>query len=190
MSWIRFIVEGVKNFKEIGAVARTGKSSCAKMVSYIQKEDRYVVELGAGDGVITRHILETMSPDATLLAFEINPTFCAKLEALDDPRLIVVNDSAEHIEKYLSEHGIREVDIMISAIPFLVLPYELAHTIVHAGARCIKKGGSYVQLHYGKTLSPLYKEVYGNFSTDFILNNIPPSYIYRCIKKTDSSNND
>lgn len=181
MSWIRFLYEGVKNFKEIGAVARSGKSMRRKMTAYIQPEDRYIVELGAGDGVITKDILQQMSTDAKLLSFEINEEFCKKLHAINDDRLIVINDSAENIEMYMKQHNFHTIDIAISAIPFLVLPLDTVQKILHACKNNMREGALYLQVHYGKNLSKLYIEIFGNLSIEFILSNIPPSYIFKCV---------
>ena len=56
-----------------------------------------IAELGAGDGVITHHILRSLDPKGKLLAFEVLPQLSEHLHKIEDSRLIVVEDSAETI---------------------------------------------------------------------------------------------
>ena len=96
MGRMEFLKEGLKNLKTIGTVTPSSKYLCAKMVGLSDlMGSKCIVELGAGDGVMTSHILRSMPADAMLFAFEINPKFCELMREIDDPRLIVVEDSAE-----------------------------------------------------------------------------------------------
>ena len=157
---------------------------CRKMSQFIDsQDDLIIVELGAGDGVITSFILEKMSPDAKLYVFEINTELCAVISKIKDPRMILVNDSAEHMESYLLKHGITQVDMIISAIPFLVLPDELTKDILMAGKKMLKTGGNFIQMHYVSSIKKMYKNIFGNVHTYFVPVNIPPGYVFRCVKE-------
>lgn len=157
---------------------------CRKMSHFIDSQnDLIIVELGAGDGVITSFILEKMSPDAKLYVFEINTELCAVISKIKDPRMILVNDSAEHMESYLLKHGITQVDMIISAIPFLVLPDELTKDILMAGKKMLRTGGNFIQMHYVSSIKKMYKNIFGNVHTYFVPVNIPPGYVFRCVKE-------
>ena len=181
MSRFKFLIEAIKNFREVGTITRSGKALSEKITSFITKEDKYVLELGAGDGVITRSILEKMHPDGKLLAFEINPNMFAILSKIEDPRFFPINDSAENMEKYMKEYKIDIFDSVVSAIPYIVLPEELAMKILGLCKKNLKKGNNYMQVRYAKTLASLYKSVFGNLETHFVLFNVPPAYAFRCI---------
>ncbi|MEM6967066.1 MAG: SAM-dependent methyltransferase, partial [Bacteroidota bacterium] len=88
-----------------------------------------IVELGAGDGVITEHILRHMKKDSVLLAFEVNKTFCDQMRKIEDDRLIVIEDSAEKLGEYLVKYDLEKADYIISAIPFVAFPDDLAKNI-------------------------------------------------------------
>jgi len=168
----------------MGTVIRSGAPMCRKMSSFIdRKNDLVIVELGAGDGAITGYILEKMSPEAKLYVFEINPELCNVLSKIKDSRMILVNDSAEHLETYLANAGINQVDSIISAIPFLVLPDDLTKEILLLSKKLLKKGGSFIQMHYVSTIKTMYKTIFGNVHTYFVPINIPPGYVFRCIKE-------
>lgn len=178
MGTIEFFKEGFKNIKTVGTITRSSKFVCKEMVSHVDfSTAKVVVELGAGDGVITKHILRAMSEDAVLLCFEVNPAFCKQIRKIKDKRLIVVEDTAELLPKYLKENNLGEVDAVISAIPFVALPEELSYKIVGICKDNMKKSGKYIQIHYSLLTKKMYKKVFGNVDVNFVPINIPPAFI-------------
>ncbi len=176
-----FFKESLKNMKTSATVTRSSKFVCKKMIQYVDFENAdLIVELGAGDGVITEHILEAMRPDSRLMVFEILDQFCDKIRGIDDERLIVINDSAEHIGKYLKEYGFEQAYDVVSAIPFVALPKELAKTILSEVKKHIRPGGNYSQLHYSTLVKGLYEEFFGEVEIEFVPLNFPPAFIHYC----------
>ncbi|MBK7406760.1 MAG: methyltransferase [Saprospirales bacterium] len=175
---IRFFQEGIKNLKTVGTITRSSPFLCRKMTSMVDfGEARVIAELGAGDGAITRHILSQMHPDGKLLAFEVLPQLCELLHQIDDPRLIVVEDSAERISAYLEKEGLQQIDYVLSAIPFVVLPQELSLNILAACREVLRPGGLFVQVHYSLLAKKLYEEIFGNVRVHFMPWNIPPAFV-------------
>ncbi|MFK8055386.1 MAG: class I SAM-dependent methyltransferase [Saprospiraceae bacterium] len=178
MGPISFLRESLRDIKTVGTVTRSSKYLCKGVIKPIDFDTaRYLVELGAGDGVITEHILAGMHPDAKLLTFEINPKFCKKLRELKDDRLILVEDTAEKLPEYLKENGFEEVDAVISAIPFVSLPKQLADTIVGLCRDAMKIGAPFSQIHYSLIRKKVYEEIFGNVTVDFVPVNIPPAFV-------------
>jgi len=183
MSTIEFFKEGIKNLKTIGTITRSSKFLCAKIVGLSSLDDaKCIVELGAGDGVMTTHILKDMRKDAKLFAFEINPKFCATMRLINDDRLIVIEDSAEHLEEQLRKHGFEQIDVIFSALPFVVFPDEVAQSIVQNCYDILKPLGQYFQIHYSLLEKNLYKRIFGHVDIKFQLLNIPPAFILTCLK--------
>lgn len=178
MNTIAFLREGLKNLKTVGTVTRSSRQLCEKAVSFVDFQNaKVIVELGAGDGVITKHILKHMRPDARLLAFEVHPKFCALLRNIGDERLIVVEDSAEHIGRYLSDNNLGKIDDVVSAIPFVALPKEVGQKIVTATRDQMKRGGRYIQVHYSLLMKSLYESIFGNVDVNFVPLNLPPAFL-------------
>ena len=178
MSKISFLKESLKNLKTVGTFTRSSKFLCKGMIRHVDFSDaRIIVELGAGDGVITKHILENMHQDCTLLAFEVNELFCEKMRQINDPRLHVIEDSAENLDKYLQRFDLQEVDYFISAIPFVALPDELSYRIVRKCHQRLKKDGLYVQVHYSLLTKKMYEAVFGNVDINWVPLNIPPAFV-------------
>lgn len=178
MRHIEFLREGLRNIQTVGTITRSSKHLCRGLIKHVDFDStKLIVELGAGDGVITKHILDSMRPDAKLLAFEVNTKFCDQMRQINDDRLVVIEDSAEHLERYMKEAGFDQIDFIISAIPFVALPKEVGAQIVGEAHRCLKKGGRYIQVHYSLVMKQLYQTVFGNLDINFVAINVPPAFV-------------
>lgn len=179
-----FLREGIRNLRSTGSVAPSSRFLCRRIAEKIDPaQASVVVELGPGDGVITRYILDRLALDARLFIFEINEVFVEKLRAtLHDPRLVIIHDSAENMGAYFAEHGIREVDYFVSGIPFIMLPESLTERITDECRAWLRTRGQFIQFHYSPLLVPFYRRVFGNAEVDLIALNIPPALVISCEK--------
>jgi phosphatidylethanolamine/phosphatidyl-N-methylethanolamine N-methyltransferase len=144
-----------------------------------------VVELGPGDGVITRFLLQRMRPDTRLLLFEVNEVFIKKIRAaFDDSRLTIIHDSAENMGAHFRELGIEAVDYFVSAIPFTSLPEALTARITCRCNHWLRAGGLFIQFHYSPLLLPFYRRVFGNAAVELVTLNIPPAIVISCEKRS------
>lgn len=184
MEKVKFLYQSLKNFQQMGTVIRSSGPMCRKMTHFIDSQkDLVVVELGAGDGAITSFILNKISADAKLYVFEINPELCEVISKIKDDRMILINDGAQNMEQHLFKHGITHIDTIISAIPFLVLPDDLTTEILTVSKKLLKAGGHFIQMHYISSIKKMYKNIFGNVHTYFVPLNIPPGYVFRCVKE-------
>ena len=178
MKTLAFIKESISNLKTVGTVTKSSRFLCKGIVKQIDfSNTQFVVELGAGDGVITKHILSAMPPDARLMVFEVNEKFCRQLNNINDPRLIVIQDGAEKLGEYLTQYQVEEVDAVISAIPFVIFTEERAHQIIDECRSFLKPNAPYVQVHYTLLARKMYRNIFGNVKTVFIPFNIPPAFV-------------
>jgi len=105
--------------------------------------------------------------------------------SLSDSKILhLIEDSAEHLEKYLKEHNLKEIDYVISAIPFVSLPDELGYSIVGECRKFLKEGGLFIQIHYSLLAKKIYKKVFGNVKINFEPLNIPPAFVLISSKKS------
>ena len=180
---LSFFKESIRNLRTTGSVVRSSKYLVREMLKPVDfKNAKVIVELGAGDGVLTKEILSKMQPDARLLCFEINPEFCKILNEIDDKRFILIEDSAEKLDGYMRRLDIKEVDYIISAIPFVALSDELSYSIVEGCYKALKKTGLYVQFHYSTVIKRMYQRIFGNVDINFVARNFPPAFVMICIK--------
>ena len=181
---IKFLIEGLRDIQTVGTIASTSSSTGRRMLRQIDfKTASCIVEMGAGDGVITKEILAKLAPSSKLLAFEVNTRFCLELAKINDPRLVVIEDSAEKIQEYLLKYGFEKADHVISALPFSSLPLALGESIVTKARDALKKGGLYVQIHYSLHRKSLYQRIFGNVDWEITALNLPPAFLLTSIKE-------
>jgi phospholipid N-methyltransferase len=140
---------------------------------------RCVVELGPGTGGTTRAFLRAMPSTADLLAIELSEDFAARLRAsIRDPRLTVVQGSAEFIERFLAERGLPAPDAVISGIPFSTMPREVADRIAAEIARVLAPGGRFVAYQVRPHVADYTTPYLGKARKEWELINIPPVRVF------------
>ena len=72
MNPINFLKIAFRDYKRVGAVTITSKYTIRRVLRALKPEYKYIVEYGAGNGAITREILNTLPPDGKLVAVELN----------------------------------------------------------------------------------------------------------------------
>jgi phospholipid N-methyltransferase len=176
---LQFLRQGLKDIKTVGTFLRTAKNVSKSMVKHAAvSECNTILELGAGDGAITKYILKDLKADAKLIIFEVNPTFCEKLSKIEDSRIILIQTSAEEMVTELETLGIKKVDAIISAIPFVNLPESLTLKIVSICKNLLNPNARFVQIHYSLILKKLYTTIFENLEVDFIPWHIPPAFLF------------
>ncbi len=183
---IEFFRESLRNLRSMGSVSPSSRFLCRTIANKIDPlKAKIVVELGPGNGAITRFILNRLQPDAQLIIFEINTVFVEKIRAtFDDPRMTIVHDSAENMGQHFKTLGITEVDYFISGIPFVMLPESLTEIITRSCQSWLREGGRFVQFHYSPLLLRLYRRIFGNISVEVVALNLPPAIVISCEKRT------
>lgn len=166
----------------MGAIAPSSRLLAKKLMKSIDfSKARTLVELGAGTGTITRELLRNMDADATLIIFETNEEFCDRLRArIQDPRLVIVHDSAEHIKERLNEQGFNSADVVLSSLPFTIIPREVKDRIMEGSIELLGEKGIYFQFQYSLQSYRYFKRLFGKVKLDFMAYNLPPAFIYTC----------
>lgn len=164
---------------QVGAVLPTSAQAVADMLDMADLGTAsLVIELGSGTGSHTGPILARLAPDARLVAFEIDPALAGSLRArLDDPRLRVVEGSAEHVERELA--GERP-QVVVSALPFTSLPGDLGAEILASAARVLAPGGALLVLQYSPLIASGLRQLFRNVERRVTLRNVPPAFLYAC----------
>ena len=140
---------------------------------------RCVVELGPGTGGTTRAFLRAMPATAHLLAIELSETFAGRLRmSIRDPRLTVVQGSAEFIDRFLAEHGLPAPDAVVSGIPFSTMPNKVADRIAAEVARVLAPGGRFVAYQVRPHVADYTTPYLGEARKEWELINIPPVRVF------------
>ncbi|HET9179481.1 MAG TPA: methyltransferase [Terriglobia bacterium] len=196
-SFKTFAVEAAGDFQNIASVAPSSRRLARAMLDGLPVNDtKTVVELGAGTGAITRVLLETLPPEAILLAFEINPEFISHLEKrFPDPRLVLVNAPAENLGVELRRRGLTRIDAVVSSLSLRFMPDHRQRILQEALAPFMDERSVYTQYQYvhgvrwenGKVLRhsslPFLQEYFGSIQSRTIWRNLPPARVFTCSQR-------
>lgn len=179
MSKSNLLLELYSNIGTTGALTFSSKSLVNKMLSFTDlSHAKVILELGGGDGSITQGIIDRMSPNAELLVFEINKSFCeAMKKQFPQENVRIINDSAENIDLYL--HG-KEADYILSSLPFSFIPKEATDLILAKSRQSLTSKGKYIQICYSYLLKNLFKKYFDRVESKFTLKNFPPAFVMIC----------
>lgn len=179
-----FIKQFIKDRKMIGAMRPSSRFLTSKMLNTIDFDQaKVLVELGPGTGVFTTEIIARMRPDAHLLVFEINDNFFEQLKKkLDDPRIHLINDSAENIAQHLTNLKLNNADVIISSLPLANFSKQLRTSIVQNAKLALNEGGKFIQFQYSLQSKKMLHEEFSDVQTDFTVWNFPPAFVFSCSK--------
>lgn len=173
----------IKSFKTSGTITPSSKVLIKTLLAPIDFESaRCIVELGPGNGCVTRSILERMHPDCILICFEVNSDFVEQLSAFDDSRLRVVNACASSIKTILDELQIIEADHIVSSLPLALIDDRVVTSILASVTANLREGGRFLQYQYSLSSYADLKPIFSDVKLDFTFRNMPPAFVYECIK--------
>ncbi|UCG96659.1 MAG: methyltransferase domain-containing protein [Burkholderiales bacterium] len=166
--------------QQVGSVIPSSHVLEQRLVRSAQlQRARCVVELGPGTGGTTRAFLRALPASSQLLAIELSEDFAARLRtSARDPRLAVVQGSAEFVGRFLAELGLPAPDAVISGIPFSTMPREVAGRIAAEVARLIAPGGRFVAYQVRPHVAAYVTPHLGEPRREWEPINIPPVRVF------------
>lgn len=174
---LTYINSFIHSPRSVGTLMPSSPALCEAMVKEIdwRQKNLLVAELGAGDGVLTKHILKTMNQDANLSAYEINPMFFEELAQINDHRLTVQKVSAEILNQ--------PFQVIFSCLPFLSLPLRISLRILKSVVQILSQtGGTFVLFQYTQRMEKVLSR-YFEWEKKLVVMNFPPAYVYKCKPK-------
>lgn len=176
MNDLSLTIAAIKNIKQVGSIVPSSQFLVRQIIKRIDFSKRTnILELGAGNGVITKEILSHMSDNSILYSYENNPRLITLLEEIDDARLIVKGESVSNLIRLQNNY----FDVVISSLPLANLKNEFKNNIYKDVISKLKKPGTFIQYQY---LLSDYKKIeryFHNCHLSFCLFNIPPAFIYK-----------
>ena len=173
-----FFREAVKNFRSTGAIARASPVLVKRLIADIAGDRPLtVVELGPGEGCVTRALLEKLGPQSTLTAFEINQSFVKGLREVPDPRLRVLSVGADRVAEHFAPES---VDYVVSSLPLSMIDQTVKEEIIRQSQLVLRPGGRFLQYQYALQDYGLLKDSFSRVSVSFTWANLPPAFVYTC----------
>ena len=178
MNKLNFLREAMKSFRSTGAIASSSPALVKRLIQPVPSgANLRIIELGPGDGCVTRALLEKLGPTAEIHAFEINEVFVKKIEGIQDSRLRVLPVGAEKMNEYFAPQS---VDYIVSSLPLSMIPKEVKELILRQSKVVLKPQGQFLQYQYALQDYSLLKGYFNNVTVNFTLANLPPAFIYTC----------
>lgn len=173
-----FIKKFVTEPRTIGSVT---PSSPQLVDSMLQNADwgkiGAIAELGAGTGVMTRAIIERKAKDSDLLVFEIEEELRKNLE--NETRLEIYADACS-LPEVMKSRGIKRADLIVSSLPFTVLPREVTAAVMDGVTKSLAPDGSFVAFQYSLHMKGTLEKLFEKVDVRFVMMNIPPAFVYEC----------
>ena len=173
---LAFTRELVLRPSSMGAACPSSKYLARAMAQQISLPiSGHLVELGAGTGVVTTALLEHGVQPRQLVVIEQSAALYQHLQNYF-PQINVLQGDAQNLSNLLQNKA-GNVSVIVSSLPLLSLPPEIASTIKQQIHDVLKPGGLYIQYTY--QLSRLKKMPAGfkYLSSQRIWLNLPPARI-------------
>lgn len=174
---IDFIKIAVKDYKGVGAITISSKHTVKRIIKELKPEYKYIVEYGAGNGVITREILNILPSDGKLVALELNSKLFASLSDIDDKRLIALHKNIIDVSRDFSSLGLPRIDAIISGIPFSFLKTAERKEVIKNTHDGLIGGGRFIVYQTSLLILGLLKKNFRKVRYRLELRNLPPYFI-------------
>ncbi len=174
----------LKNPMELGTVAPSSPylAKCVVAAANINPS-QHVIEVGAGTGPITRHIIGQVTPDKFCVV-EPNPEMLSALKQ-EFPQAHHREEYVQQLPQIVEELGWSEVDVVVSSLPWSIFPKEAVvegleaiHTVLGPAGKMLTLVYSHAQyfpssLYLEHQFNRYFEHVYRTRTT---WRNVPPGY--------------
>ena len=119
---------------------------------------------GPGTGVFTEKLIARKKENTLLLVIENNKEFCEDLFSMYGYKenVKIINDGAEYIQKYLKEYNIKQVDYVVSGLPFTVLPVSISNVILKNTKEILSNEGEFITFQYSLFKKMLFEKYFNS----------------------------
>lgn len=187
---LTFFKEFFRSPRLLGTCFPCSKRVAEAMTAGIGLETaRAVAEFGPGTGAITPEILRRLGPQARFFAIERNDTM-ARAFRERFPQVKLHEDSAENVRRIMKGEGVQQLDIIVSALPWLIFPEDVREPMLAEAVAALKPGGIFSQITYFADSLPAARKFRAMIDRHFseiraikrVWRNLPPAFVYHCVK--------
>ena len=183
---IEFIYQFLNKPKTVGAITPSSRHLTKKILSFVdfKKEGLVLLEYGPGTGPFTSEIVKYLKPTDQLIVIELNPKFATDLkEKFKDYKNVKIHeDCVANTKKILDKEGIKQVDYIISGIPFSSLPKDVTEDILINTKSIMSNTTLFLTFQYSKFKKESFEKYFEIIDVKFVFRNIPSAFVF-CMKK-------
>ncbi|MFQ5628854.1 MAG: class I SAM-dependent methyltransferase [bacterium] len=185
-----FLKELILNPRNIGAACPSSKKLAKRIASFVPlANDGYVVELGAGTGVVTAALLEHGIHPNRLIAVE-KSKHLVELLRKKFPQITIIHGDAAALSSLLLttlNFNILPITTIVSSLPLRSLPQHVVKQISQQIEQIITLNGRLIQFTYDirPSKSPSF-HMLTNSQSKMVWRNLPPARIHFYQKTTST----
>lgn len=177
MKTVEFLKIAAKD-RMVGAFTVSTRFVAKKVAEEIKPDHKFIVEFGAGNGIITKGLLKKIPADGRIAAIELNKEFMPYLARINDKRLTVISGDALKISRDFSRLGFPKIDAVISGMPLSLFEKRNREELIRNTARGIRNGGVFIVYQYTPFFAlPLLKKYFKKVTNKFEPRNLPPYFV-------------
>lgn len=186
-----FLKTFLRNPRSVAAVMPSSRRMGRMMADELTyRDDQTIVEIGPGTGTFTCELARRMAPGARMFAIEREPAFAQHLRRRL-PGVDVCLGDAIDLQSHMQRRGLDSADYVVSGIGWPGVPPAPREVTLAAIADCLVPGGKFLTFGYHvswalpstwsfwRLLNRTFREV---SISPVIWANVPPAFIYRCVK--------
>ena len=177
---IDFLAEYLKNFKLVGSITPSSKFLVSKISNKIDFQNaEVIVELGPGDGCITRMLINKKKSSSKLLLVEKNEIFFRKLKNMSEEDVELFRGNAINLDKFLAG---QKADCIVSSLPFSSMKKPVRIKMLEKISSSLNQDGQLVLYQYTTLIREFLEENFSEIKTSFEPRNVPPAFVFSCRK--------
>ena len=179
--YLLFLQAFIRKPRQIGSVWPSSMLLARKMVEPVEwNEVAAIAELGSGTGAITREIKLHANQKADVLLFEKDEKMMENLQQ-EFPEFFC-HQNAVHLQSVMNQHGVQQLDCVISGLPFFNFPVELRERLLNQISKSLKPGGLFIAFQYSLQMKKQLSNLFDVEMIQYVPINFPPAFIYVCRK--------
>ena len=122
-----------------------------------------------------------------LIVIELNPKFATNLKEKfkNYKNVKIYEDCVANIQKILAKEGIKDVDYIISGIPFSSLLKDVTQDILLNTKSIMNNKTLFLTFQYSKFKRGTFEKYFEIKEIKFVFRNIPSAYVF-CMKKINN----
>lgn len=174
-----FFRRWLANPLQMGSIIPSSRALCERIARNVRRnDDEYVLELGAGTGVVSKAMIDHGVPPEKLIVVEIVPDMADHLRSVL-PGVNVICGDAFALKETIPPEWQNKIGTAICGIPLVMLPLEQQQRFVDA-VESVAPGKGFLLLTYCIT-SPLPYRKLGLNATrlEWTPLNFPPASVWR-----------
>ena len=178
-----FFKKALKDYSQVGAWVPSSRYIVQRILKVLEPTDRFIIEYGAGDGVITKALLCHLPADGKVIAVEINKDLVGEIKRINDPRLRVLHDDARRVSRDLSGLGLPRIDAIICGVPLSTRAlldrdiHAMQEEIIANSSAAMVPGGRFIFYQHTLVALPALKRFFSNVEVQFEPRNFLPYLI-------------